>query len=411
MFSHRLKDKENHSINECDPLPIASAMEQMPIGVMLSSVYRKVAYTNAAGLRKLSLRPDAIIGLDILEVILGAEQPQLAKEATSALTVGTSWANTIRRISTCGRVRWLDVSITAIYDANENHNGYICCLRDVTRIRQAEDDYHRRTAELFQSTKMAALGTLTAGIGHEINNPAHIIALNAPLLMRYWQEALPVLDVHAQTNPRFTIGRLPWPRARSEISRLFKGIEDGLIRIKRILSDLRTYSRPDADLSQQVDINQTITAAISLTHHAIKRATSKFTTTLEEPLPKVNGSFQKLEQVFINLLINACQALSSTERSISVASTLDRSQRTITVSISDTGCGIAPENMARIWEPFFTTKQNDGGTGLGLPIVLRIIRDHGGDISVKSLVGQGTTVSVSLPITASCLSGDAQPYQ
>jgi polar amino acid transport system substrate-binding protein len=139
-----------------------------------------------------------------------------------------------------------------------------------------------------------------------------------------------------------------------------------------------------------------VSAALSLTRHAIDRATTRAEVSLQPGLPLVRGSFQRLEQVMVNLILNACQALPSADRGIAVRTRRDDMGRVL-IEIADEGVGIDEADLSRLGEPFHTTRRERGGTGLGLSIVCRIVADHGGDIAFSSRLGHGTTVTIALP--------------
>ena len=154
------------------------------------------------------------------------------------------------------------------------------------------------------------LGTLVSSVAHEINNPNNFIMLNAPLLKEAWQHVLPILDEYYEKNRDFMIGGMRYTEMRDRIPRLFSGISDGSKRIKQIVEDLRDFVRRDAsDMNQSVDVNAVLRSAISLLSNMITKSTSHFSVKYGEKLPKLRGNSHRLEQVIINLIQNACQAL------------------------------------------------------------------------------------------------------
>ena len=186
---------------------------------------------------------------------------------------------------------------------------------------------------------------------------------------------------------------------RENIPMLFTGISDGAKRIKRIVNELRNYVRDNtADLSQSVDINEVLKSTVSLLANMIKSNTNHFSIKYGNNVPLLKGNFQRLEQVMINLIQNACQALPGSQKGIYVSTTFDKKGSEIVINIRDEGMGIPPETQMNITDPFFTTKHNSGGVGLGLSISSKIIEEHGGSMHFKSQVGAGTTVEITLPI-------------
>jgi C4-dicarboxylate-specific signal transduction histidine kinase len=151
-------------------------------------------------------------------------------------------------------------------------------------------------------------------------------------------------------------------------------------------------------MNQSIDINKVIQSAVSLLKNPIQKRTKAFSVELASDLPPIKGSFQKLEQVMINLIQNAYEALSNNEKAVVVSSEFDGKNKCVLIKIRDEGCGISEEVLPRILDPFFTTKRTQGGVGLGLSITSRIIKDHAGTLDFASVPGKGTTVTVTLPV-------------
>jgi polar amino acid transport system substrate-binding protein len=250
----------------------------------------------------------------------------------------------------------------------------------------------------MQASKMAALGVLVSGVAHEINNPTNFIMLNAPILRDAWENALPILEDYYQANGDFLMGGMSYSDMRQHLPKLLSGVEDGAGRIKQIVSSLKTYVRGGpVDRSQRVDVNAVIQSSISLISNVIQQATSHFKIRYGADLPPVHGSFQRLEQVIINLIQNACQALTDRTQGIFISTALDDIRRQVVIRVQDEGKGISPEDLARIREPFFTTRQESGGLGLGVSISCRIVEEHRGTLRFTSQAGAGTTVEIILP--------------
>lgn len=267
-------------------------------------------------------------------------------------------------------------------------------VSDITLERQMKK-------ELIQADKMISLGILVSGVAHEINNPNHLIMSNTPLLIEAWKSNVSVLDRYYRENGDFSLGGLPYSRMREEIPQLFEGIIKGSVRIQRIVKNMKDYARKDeVDMDQVVDLNHVVENAVRLTRNLIHGKTDHFSLSYGSSLPVVRGSRQKLEQVVINLIQNACQAISDREQGMDITTFLDPDQNCLCVRVRDQGDGI-PENMLdRIMDPFFTTRRGQGGTGLGLAVCLNIVTTHKGKIEVSSKPGHGSVFTVSLPLNA-----------
>ena len=251
----------------------------------------------------------------------------------------------------------------------------------------------------MHADKMVALGTLVSGVAHEVNNPNNFIMLNSPILHNAWNSVVPILENYYEKNGDFIVGGMKYTEMRENIPSLFSGISDGANRIKHIVDDLKNYVRDQtADMTQSVDINAVIKYAVTLLSNMIKKSTNHFSIDYGKNLPLLSGNFQRLEQVMINLIQNACQALPDPQKGIFISAQSLKKQPAIVVKVRDEGTGIPPETVSQITDPFFTTKQDAGGVGLGLSISAKIVEDHGGTIHFDSEIGVGTTVEIMLPL-------------
>ncbi len=252
--------------------------------------------------------------------------------------------------------------------------------------------------QLIQADKMAALGTLISGVAHEINNPNAFILSRAQVLESVLGAAEPILEAYYRENGDFLLGGLDYSELRGDLSSLGSGIVSGAIRIKTIVNELRRYAQPsDGDMAEVIDVNTVIQSAVTLLSNLIRKSAPNLTLCYGDKLSRIQGNFQRLEQVFINIIHNACQALPSPDRGIWVTTEVVPSGNQIRVTIRDEGVGIPEAALHRVTDPFFTTKRESGGTGLGLAISETIVAEHGGHLEVTSTPGAGTTVTVRLP--------------
>jgi PAS domain S-box-containing protein len=297
-----------------------------------------------------------------------------------------------------GTTTYLEISVTLMRDSEGNPIGFRGIARDITERRQAEEQAKLHQQQLMQADKMVALGTLVSGVAHEINNPNNFVMLNAPLLKEAWENAMPILEEYYKENGDFILGGMKYTEMRENIPKLFSGMLGGAKRIMQIVDDLKNYMKKDtADLTQSVDINAVLKSAISLVSNMIQNSTNHFLVAYGMNLPMLRGNFQRLEQVMINLIQNACQALLNTEKGISISTSCDKKMNTIIIRIEDEGTGIPPETLPHITDPFFTTRQGSEGVGLGLSISSTIVEEHGGTMRFISEVGRGTTAEIVFP--------------
>jgi PAS domain S-box-containing protein len=254
--------------------------------------------------------------------------------------------------------------------------------------------------QAIRSARLASLGVLSAGIAHEINNPNHAILANASLLTRIWQDALPILNEYEQEQGSFVLAGLGFERARQIIARGMNDIGENAKRIQKIVDNLKHLGKQDrGHMDELADVGKILSAVVTLLDTRIRKHTDAFSLALPEALPPVKGNVQQLEQVFINVIVNALESLPDRSRSVKVSATAEPASGRIVVQVEDQGKGIAEDVMAQIGEPFFTTKAESGGTGLGLSISSSIVERHGGILRFESNNNPGTTVSIDLPVS------------
>jgi PAS domain S-box-containing protein len=298
-----------------------------------------------------------------------------------------------------GAKRFVECSVSLMRNEREEPKGFYGIARDITERKQAEEQLRHHEQQMMQMNKMVALGTLVSGVAHEINNPNNFIMLNTPLLLEAWESSKPILEEYYEKNGDFLIGGMPYTEMRENIPVLFSGILDGSKRIKQIVEDLRDFVRRDgSDMTQSFDVNGVIRSAISLLSNIIMKATTHFSVEYGDSLPPLKGNLQRFEQVIINLIQNACQALPDVRRGIFLSTSYDEKRQVILVSVRDEGMGIPAEVLPHVMEPFFTTKHDFGSLGLGLSISSRIVKEHRGILNFTSEQGKGTTAEIVLPV-------------
>ncbi|WP_084783959.1 transporter substrate-binding domain-containing protein [Marinobacterium aestuarii] len=264
----------------------------------------------------------------------------------------------------------------------------------------------RRTQELqlqqqklIQADKMTSLGILVSGVAHEINNPCGLLLLNLSVLQDVYRDCEDILEAHYQEQGDFDLGGLSYARMRDEVPLMLDDMLTGAQRIRRIVDDLRDFARQGpVELSESVDLNEVVATAIRLVDNSIRKATEHFEISYADELPAFRGHGQKIEQVVINLIVNACQALESRDNAIRIETRYDAASKMLRLEVEDQGHGIAPENLARLSDPFFTTKREQGGMGLGLSVSTSIVQEHGGILEYYSAPGAGTRAVLSLPV-------------
>ena len=298
-----------------------------------------------------------------------------------------------------GTERWVKATIVLDKDESGTVQSADGLITDITELKKAERRDKIRQRQLIQADKLATLGILVSGVAHEINNPNNFISLNAKMIEKVWRSAKPVLDDYQKEHGEFSIANMPYSNARDKVGELLSGIINGSARIQKIVKSLKDYARQDTgSLDENVNINHVVEEAILIVHNLIKKSTTDFEVDYADDLPPIKGNFQKLEQVLINLISNACDAMNGSVRELGIQTGFEVEQNTVKITIRDTGAGIPEQDMEHIFDPFFTTKRETGGTGLGLSIAYGIVKDHGGELSLESEKNKGTTAHVTLPL-------------
>ena len=273
---------------------------------------------------------------------------------------------------------------------------FLTIAQDITEKRRMEERHREQEQQIFQSAKLASLGTLVSGIAHEINNPNNYIRLNVQNLQALWPDISATL-VAASADRELKLGGLAARDALPLVEGALRGVEEGSRRIEKLVAALRGFARgEEAEVVENVDINAVVDSAVMIVHNVIVKATDAFSLRKDGSLPQVRGGYHQIEQVVINLIANACLALPSRDRKI-VVSTRAEAGEWVILEVSDEGVGIPAENIPRLTDPFFTTRRSSGGSGLGLAVSSRIVANHGGTMSFISEVGSGTRVVVRLP--------------
>jgi PAS domain S-box-containing protein len=340
---------------------------------------------------------------DLLEAIVHPEDKEMVRLHLSGEPAGSEPTQMEFRIITkSGEVRWISHACRYVEDREGKRQGTRASNRDITDHKLYEERERLHMEELAQADKMITLGTLVSGVAHEINNPTNVISLNTPLIREMWSGSQPVLDAYHRDKGEFFVGRFRYSLLRDRMDELLDGVSEGADRIKRIVNNLKDFARPDpSTMDERVDVNRVLADTAALLSNPIKKATAHFQVRYGKDLPEITGSPQKLEQVLVNLIQNALESLPDRDGGVHVSTRHDRRRGEVIVQIKDQGRGIPADQLARITDPFYTSRRREGGSGLGLSIAERIVKDHGGTLAFSSRVGKGTTVKVILKVPAS----------
>ncbi len=286
--------------------------------------------------------------------------------------------------------KYLTLHSYPIYNQQGKVDEVLELYRDITHQKKME-------AQMLQSYKLASLGKLVAGVAHEINNPNTFILGNLKIVQEMVNDILPILDEHHKKNKDLKIARLDYDLFKENIPILVEDMINGAHRTKKIVADLRNFAKKDDGLlTEEVDINLVINNSLTLTRKLINNNVS-LDLELAESVPVFCGRKNKLEQVLLDLILNASEAMVNGVGKIILKTGFDEKEHEVLVIIEDNGCGMDESVMRNIFDPFFTTKRDSGGTGLGLSITYGIMKDHNGKIDVDSKIGKGTTFTLRFP--------------
>jgi PAS domain S-box-containing protein len=357
-----------------------AAFDGVPIGMALLDGSGQVLETNRALQEMVDLGEGELRGRPALERI-HPEDADATREAFRRVREGPVQVDTScryrRRDGTYAETRF---RVRALTDAAGTFRFALVMVEDVS-------DRRRMEAQLRLADRLASVGTLAAGVAHEINNPLAFVLANL----------------------EYAIRELRSGRAGPEVVTALEEAREGGARVREIVRDLKTFSRADDSVRERLDVARVLRSAISLAANEL-RSRARLEVELEPTAP-VLASEHRLGQVFLNLLINAAQAIpeGQTEQHLVRASAGMHPDGRVRVEVSDDGAGIPPEIRARIFDPFFTTKAVGVGTGLGLSICHGIVAGLGGEITVEGEPGKGSTFRVLLPAAPAAGESPAAP--
>ncbi len=322
------------------------------------------------------------------------------------------WAGETAVLNASGREIPVHQVILAHRDETGKIDFFSTVMRDIstskqqaTELQQAFDELKHAQEQLVQSEKMASIGQLAAGVAHEINNPIGYLHSNLGSLGQYLEDVLRVVQAYEAALPAVSdpvlkekieqaVKETDFHFVLEDIPKLLAESQEGTQRVRKIVQDLKDFAHTgDNEDWQWVDLRHSLSRTLNIVHNELKYK-AEIVQSFED-IPEIRCLPGQLNQVFMNLLVNAAHAIDDHGE---VRIGVRQQGEHVLVEISDTGCGIPPEVVGRIFEPFFTTKPIGKGTGLGLSISYGIVKKHGGHIDVDSEVGQGTTFRVVLPI-------------
>jgi PAS domain S-box-containing protein len=355
----------------------------VPALMYVKNLEQKYTVINDAFAAFVGLPHDQIIGKTAHEILPPEIAEILHKGDQVVFETDTEIINREAQIKNGdGATRWLSVTMVPLHGFYENVIGLVGFAQDVTEYRQSRQ-------QLIQSDKLAAIGTLAAGVAHEINNPIGYVSSNLNTMSKYLKRIGKFLEDGSPADEREGLTEI-----LTDFEDAIKESIEGSGRVRKIVADLKSFSRVDRTEREIADINDGIKSTLNIVWNELK-----YKCQVEQELGDIPDLFcipNQLNQVFMNILVNAGQAIDKTPGIIKIKTWADA--QNIYVSIKDNGVGIKKEIKDKVFEPFFTTKDVGKGTGLGLSLSYDIIKKHNGTIEINSELGAGTEFVITLPL-------------
>ena len=362
-------------------------MDGIPDALMLIDPDLNVVWANKGAGKHFNFSPDAMQGKSCRELWTGVDEVFYTRLKNVLKTGNVSDA---KQKTVDGRI-W---GVKNFPVKNDEGN--------VVNVIQIASDMTEKTKlreQAARSAHLAAIGELAAGVAHEINNPIGTMLLDLPMLRDVFHDLAPILKESPELHRDQKIAGLPLEKLCEEVPQVVDEVYEGALKIKRIVEELRDFSRPSRGVKELVDLNEVAQKAVRMVRNPLKNATYTFVENYFPDTLYCLGDPHRLEQVVVNLLLNACQALSDKSSEISIETNKNTTGEAIQLVIKDEGCGVDSEILDNITDPFFTTRRGKGGTGLGLSVSSSIISEHRGTLDFQSKPGKGMTVVLELPVS------------
>lgn len=385
-------------------------------GQMRKLGYNVVSFTGIPSENPDILKEDIVIAMINQELVDGAGKKRFGKILEKHFD-----AAIIFIVDEESRIGSINHLVDRIYDyllvpASDSHLKHVVDIAVDRRARYILEKYYQNYLEgqvsdqlqhladqqmrLLHADRLSSIGQVAAGIIHELNNPLTYMKLNLETMDLLNAETCRVLKEYAKEHKGYSFRKMNAEQIVNEFDELSRSLEHGITRIEQVLGNMRRYSRKTEHMKTEFDLHQAISNALNFARGALKK-NIVIKNDFCSVLPSLMGDPQKMEQVFLNLLINASHALEDVKGAevlIKTEKLESNGKPEINITVSDNGSGIRPEIVGRVFDPFFTTKPKDKGTGLGLSICREIITEFSGTIEVGTNTGEGTTFILSLPL-------------
>ncbi len=402
------RDITERKRNEDTLRQLSVAVNQSPASVVIADPEGNISYVNLRFTESTGYQPEEVLGKNPRILNAGITPPEVYRELWAAISHGREWRGEFCNKKKSGELYWEQATIRPITDSTGALTHYLALKEDITERRVLE-------SQLRQAQKLEGIGQLAAGIAHEINTPTQFVADNLTFLRDSWKSAYELLQLY-RSSLRDSAGALPAGVAdaldeaetkcdlefiAAEVPRAIDQSLDGSRRVAKIVRAMKEFSHPDSADKTAADLNKAIESTITVARNEWKYV-AEIQTDFDETLPPVVCYPGDINQVILNLVVNAAHAIKEHVKNNEKGRITIRTRMRgdiAEISVSDTGTGIPEAIHTRVFDPFFTTKEVGRGTGQGLSLAHTVVvKKHSGKIWFETEIGRGTTFFIHLPI-------------
>jgi PAS domain S-box-containing protein len=397
---------------------LRSALDASEHHVLITDRKGRIVFANLSLAERHGRVRDELIGESVEQIMrTDNHSPSQLEKMRCAMRESRPIRVVVQGVHSTGRPLWLSLNITPIPGPDGRAGHFVGIATDITqsvedcrikkelqaRVESREQERDRLALELRMAQKLEAVGRLAAGVAHEINTPMQYVSDNVTFLSESVDDLADVITAYRADRERgdARAAEVEADYLLTELPRAMQRAREGLKRVTEIVRAMKEFSHPNTEARSSADINKAIETTLE-----IARSEYKHIAVVEldpAPLPLVPCNVGELNQVFLNLLVNAAHAIDASGKDVSNGRIRIATRHVgaeLVISFEDNGCGISTENLEKIFDPFFTTKEVGKGTGQGLAISRSIVVDrHGGALEVTSIVGAGTRFTIRLPVT------------
>jgi PAS domain S-box-containing protein len=408
------------SLITADTSLLQGALDASEQHVLITDRKGRIVFANLSLAKRHGRVREELIGESVDQIMrTDNHSPAQLAEMRQAMRENRPIRVVVRGVHSSGTPLWLSLNITPILGPDGRASHFAGIATDITqsvedsrikkelqeRIETREQERDRLALELRMAQKLEAVGRLAAGVAHEINTPMQYVSDNVTFLSQSVDDLASVISAYQADRARGdeVATEVEVDYLLTELPKAMQRARDGLKRVTNIVRAMKDFSRPSTEAHSAADINKALESTLE-----VARSEYKHAAVVElnlSPLPLASCNIGELNQVFLNMLVNAAHAIEASGKDASsgrIGITTQHVGAELVITFEDNGCGISPENLDKIFDPFFTTKEVGKGTGQGLAISRSIIVDrHGGALDVHSIVGTGTRFTIRLPVTAS----------